>query len=46
MSNTILICFLCRKPIKGQVYYQGGSLAFPCHKGCQVVIKRSKDGGI
>jgi hypothetical protein len=40
------ICFLCKKPIKGKVYYQGGSLSHPVHKGCLVVIKRSKDGGI
>jgi hypothetical protein len=40
------ICCHCRKPIKKQVHYQGGSFAHPCHKKCLVVIKRSKDGGI
>jgi hypothetical protein len=40
------VCCLCKKPIKGKVYYQGGSRAHPVHKGCLTVIKRSKDGGI
>jgi hypothetical protein len=40
------LCRLCRKPIRGKVYYQGGQKDWPVHKGCLVVIKRSRDGGI
>ncbi len=39
-------CCNCHKPIKGRVYYQGGSPVHPCHKRCLVVIRRSRDGGI
>lgn len=40
------ICWLCKKPIKGVVHYQGGQYTHPSHKKCIVSIKRSKDGGI
>jgi hypothetical protein len=41
------ICVLCKKPIKGRVYLQGGSERHPVHKKCRVVIKRDKrTGGI
>ena len=38
----VMICFLCRKPIMGKVYNQGG----PVHGRCRIVIKRGPDGGI
>lgn len=39
-------CWLCKKPIKTRVYYQGHQQTLPCHFRCRVVIKVSKDGGI
>lgn len=35
-QNEQQSCWLCHKPIKGRVYYQGGSKAHPSHKGCLV----------
>ncbi len=41
------ICWLCKKPIKGKVYFQGGSDKHPGHKKCTTFrVKKSKDGGI
>lgn len=40
------VCYLCKKPIKGRVFYQGGQYTHPSHRKCLVVIRRSKDGGI
>lgn len=31
-------CALCRKRIKGRVYYQAGQATHPVHKGCRIVI--------
>lgn len=40
-------CFLCKKPITGQVFYQGGQRTHPAHEGCRISIgPPSEDGGI
>jgi hypothetical protein len=45
-KKDLPVCWLCKKPIRGKVYYQGGQLTHPSHRECLVVIERSKDGGI
>lgn len=32
------ICFLCKKPIFGVVYYQANNREFPAHENCRIVM--------
>jgi hypothetical protein len=45
ITKPPVICWLCRLPIKGKVYFQGGQPNFPAHKNCRIVIKASKKHG-
>lgn len=44
-NKNQIVCYLCKKPIKGRIYYQSDSSKHPVHKGCLVVIKRNKETG-
>ncbi len=44
-AKVAVNCWLCKKPINGQVHYQGGSTAHPSHRKCLVSIKRSEKHG-
>ena len=47
MAKPEVICWLCKKPIKGKPHFQGGSLELPSHKKCLVGVKPDKrTGGI
>lgn len=38
-------CWLCKRPISGFVYFQGGQKSQPSHNKCLVVIAPSKRHG-
>lgn len=33
------LCCVCKAPILGRMYYQGGSRDHPIHKGCRIEIR-------
>jgi hypothetical protein len=35
-AKKLPMCWLCKKPIKKKVHYQGGSAAHPAHKKCLI----------
>jgi hypothetical protein len=36
------VYWLCKKPITGQVYFQGGQFTHPSHRRCLVTIGKPK----
>lgn len=40
------VCRACRKPIVGEFTYQAGMEDYLVHKGCEIRIEPSEDGGI
>lgn len=40
------LCWLCKKPITGKVYFQGGQRSRPAHRDCRVAILTRRGGGV
>lgn len=43
-KSTLPVCWLCRKPIEGEVCYQAGRKEFPSHREHLVTVGQEKEG--